>query len=74
MSSIINLAHIFVFAPLLIVLANYPEFNTISVQWILLITAIGMGLYHGLKAWRTHHWVNIFHVLVVAPFLILLSY
>lgn len=74
MSKLINLLHIGLFAPGLLLIANYPTWNHTWVRLLLLAMSVMVFLYHGSKAIRSHHWVSWFHTLVVAPVLLTLSY
>jgi hypothetical protein len=77
---ILSLFHIFVVVPFFL----YVAFNRAAVPsyifTALLILGVGIGLYHGYKALRRYQvhspflWVNLLHVLYVAPLMIYIGY
>jgi hypothetical protein len=71
---VINLIHIFIFAPLLLLLANNPSIMTNIPRIILAVIALGVLLYHGSKALKTNNWVYWLHSLVIAPLLIWIAW
>lgn len=64
--TILSLIHVFVFVPLLFVIA--------FTEWIPRVAVAVLGafiaLYHASKAWFTGSWVNMLHAIVVGPVLI----
>jgi hypothetical protein len=74
MSILVNSLHIGLFAPALLMLAWYPKWNGMIVQMVLALTALAVLWYHGKKALVSYGWVSWFHVLVVAPLLLLLAW
>lgn len=77
---LISLFHIFAVVPFFL----YVAFMRSAIpNWIftaMLVLGVGIGLYHGYKALRRYQiqspylWVNMVHVLYVAPLLIYIGY
>lgn len=70
----INLLHSILFAPILLLLVNYPQLNANWVRITLIVTAFGVIFHHGMK-WLTHaHWVHAFHIIVVSLMLLTIAW
>ena len=77
---LLGLFHIFAVVPLFLYVALSRANTVTPVYGLLLALGVVILLYHGYKAWKrflagsSMIWVNLIHMLVVAPLLIYIGY
>ncbi len=77
---LLSLFHIFAVVPFFLYVAFNREAVSSYIYTFLLILGVGIGVYHGYKALRRyqiqspHMWINLIHVLYVAPLLVYIGY
>lgn len=74
--SIINIFHLLFVVPLFLYIGLSNKTQSVWVYWTLLLLGSGVLILHGNKVWKAlprPRWVNLFHMLVVAPLLIIIG-
>jgi hypothetical protein len=77
---LVSLFHIFAVVPFFLYVAFMRSAVSSYIFTAMLILGIGLALYHGYKAFKRYQiqspylWVNLIHVLYVAPLLIYIGY
>lgn len=77
---LLSLFHIFAVVPLFLYVAISKASTVTGVYGFLLVLGAVILLYHGYKAWKKYVsgssslWINLIHVLIVAPLLIYIGY
>jgi sensor histidine kinase regulating citrate/malate metabolism len=74
MNYLINLIHIFIFAPLLLWVSRDHSILTDIVRVVVGVVSVGVFYHHFNNARTSNSWISWFHVIVVAPLLALIAW
>ena len=71
--TLVNILHVFIIAPLLIVIGLAQTRTPDWLFTVLLVVAFGMTVYHIYRYMETKSIVNIFHLVAIVPLLVFVA-